>query len=115
MGWKILRDQFCSVLDQMIIIIIIPAFNPNDKDKESLLNRITNNRMKLDLEKSNSNESPIPLVFIRNISLSFSREGTHHPGTSSGSSQAPLPSASPILKTVPMGQPYSRATPSMQM
>lgn len=40
---------------------------------------------------------------------------TYHPGTSSGSSQLPVPSPSPILKTVPIGQPYSRATPSKQM
>jgi hypothetical protein len=40
---------------------------------------------------------------------------THHPGTSSGSSQFPDPSESPILKTVPIGHPYSLATPSKQM
>lgn len=40
---------------------------------------------------------------------------TYHPGTSSGSSQLPEPSESPILKTVPIGHPYSRATPSKQM
>lgn len=40
---------------------------------------------------------------------------TYHPGTSSGSSQLPVPSLSPILNTVPIGQPYSRATPSKQM
>lgn len=41
--------------------------------------------------------------------------GTYHPGTSSGSSQFPEPSESPILKTVPIGHPYSRATPSRQI
>lgn len=40
---------------------------------------------------------------------------TYQPGTSSGSSQLPVPSASPILNTVPMGQPYSLACPSRQM
>jgi len=44
-----------------------------------------------------------------------SSRDTHQPGTSSGSSQFPEPSESPILKTVPIGQPYSRATPSRQM
>lgn len=39
---------------------------------------------------------------------------TYHPGTSSGSSQLPVPSASPILNTVPMGQPYSRACPVLR-
>lgn len=43
------------------------------------------------------------------------RGSTHHPGTSSGSSQAPLPSASPILNTVPIGHPYSLAIPSRHM
>lgn len=51
------------------------------------------------------------LVFVKlNIKIN-----TYHPTTSSGSSQLPVPSASPILKTVPIGQPYSRACPSKQM
>lgn len=44
--------------------------------------------------------------YLQNV---YKRKATYHPGTSSGSSQLPVPSASPILKTVPMGQPYSRA------
>ena len=39
---------------------------------------------------------------------------THQPGTSAGSAHWPAPSASPILNTVPMGQPYSLGELFMQ-
>lgn len=68
------------------------------------------------LPKQTKSKSGANTVYARsNRTRIVESHETYQPGTSSGSSQLPEPSLSPILKTVPMGQPYSRATPSRQM